>query len=238
MVILVDDQSKEEAVALAERFGLSLQENPPQENHLCLKGSQWSVQGGDFSIKADFNEALKRLSRQRLSAKKDLLARSVGLDKNPGARILDATLGLGKDAFHLAYLGANVVGVERDPVPFILVESALKNAPVDAIKGSIECHFGRTEEFLEEAELQFDALYLDPMFEDIEKKSLPKKEMQFLRSRQREKGGETEIIERALRKGIERIVVKRPLKGSELYPGPKMKLIGKMIRYDIYQLRP
>ena len=237
MNILAHEDHLQEARDLVQRFAFTLQEGDLEKPYLRWSEGQWEFLGLDFSIRVNLAEFFKRLSQQKLSVKKDLLARAVGLDKTPGATVFDATLGLGKDTFHLAYLGASVVATDRDSLPFVLVESALKNFDSSQIKGQVQCHFSDAEDFFSNTTQVFDALYLDPMFEDVEKKSLPKKEMQFLSGSQKENRGYTDLIELALEKGVKRVVVKRPLKGAKLYSEPQITLCGKMIRYDIYQKR-
>src|SRR5690606_8938845 len=60
------------------------------------------------------------------------LAKAVGLKGGENPRVLDATAGLGRDAFVLACLGSVVTLVERSPVVAALLEDGLLRAESDA----------------------------------------------------------------------------------------------------------
>ena len=54
--------------------------------------------------------------------------RAIGVDR--GVRtVVDATAGLGRDAFALAAVGASVTLIERDPVLAALLDDAIARAP-------------------------------------------------------------------------------------------------------------
>ena len=59
------------------------------------------------------------------------LPKAVGLKKGNTPDIIDATAGLGRDAFLLASLGANVTLIERSKQMHALLDSALKHALMD-----------------------------------------------------------------------------------------------------------
>ncbi len=56
------------------------------------------------------------------------IAKAVGLNKGSTPRILDATAGLGRDAFVFASLGCHVQMIERNPVVAALLEDGLERA--------------------------------------------------------------------------------------------------------------
>ncbi|MCU7835093.1 MAG: class I SAM-dependent methyltransferase [gamma proteobacterium symbiont of Taylorina sp.] len=59
------------------------------------------------------------------------IAKAVGLNKTANLTILDATAGMGKDAFVFASLGAQVILMERSPVAAALLNDALNRAALD-----------------------------------------------------------------------------------------------------------
>ena len=70
-----------------------------------------------------------QLCRQRLSGGKgQAIAKAVGMNKGVRPHVLDATAGLGGDAFVLATLGCEVTMIERSPIAFSLLEDGLKRA--------------------------------------------------------------------------------------------------------------
>ncbi|HJL23737.1 MAG TPA: class I SAM-dependent methyltransferase, partial [Polyangiaceae bacterium LLY-WYZ-15_(1-7)] len=78
----------------------------------------------------------------------------------PARRVVDGTAGLGQDAMHLADAGREVVAIEASPVVYSLLEAALPRLAPD-----VALRFGGAEAEL--AELEADAVYLDPMFRRV-----------------------------------------------------------------------
>ena len=60
------------------------------------------------------------------------IAKAVGLKAGVQLHVIDATAGLGRDAFVLASLGCNVDMVERSPIAAALLEDGLERAALDA----------------------------------------------------------------------------------------------------------
>src|SRR5580765_3087707 len=60
--------------------------------------------------------------------KKEAIVKAIGIKKNYFPNILDATAGLGKDAFILSALGCQVCMVERNPIISALLDDGLKRA--------------------------------------------------------------------------------------------------------------
>ena len=83
------------------------------------------------------------------------------LDADAGARVLDATLGLGHDAWVMAAAGHDVEAVEvRAPLLYFTLEGLRGHAPTAARRIRGRC--GRFETVV--AHERFDHVYLDPMF--------------------------------------------------------------------------
>jgi len=174
------------------------------------------------------------------------IARAVGLKtyKLP-LTILDATAGLGRDAFVLASLGCKMCLVERSPILAALLqdglERALQSPEVAPIIRSMQfilqdAHFilaGLTSETAP------DVVYLDPMFPTKEKKSksaLTKMEMRIIRDMVGEDFDAALLLPLALAKARKRVVVKRPKVAPPLVPEPAPSFVvpGKSNRYDVY----
>ncbi|NHW59468.1 class I SAM-dependent methyltransferase, partial [Escherichia coli] len=62
----------------------------------------------------------------------EAVAKAVGIKKDYLPDVVDATAGLGRDAFVLASIGCKVRMVERHPVVAALLEDGLKRAYLDA----------------------------------------------------------------------------------------------------------
>ena len=132
---------------------------------------------------------------------------------NPGAKVLDCTLGLASDALVASYAvggAGKVVGVEASPLLAFTVARGLQqyrsgNAEVDAAMRRIKVVHARADDYLMNVPPDsFDAVYFDPMFRFGVKTSA---NMKPLRPLAYEKEVNAEIIELAL-KAAPRVVIK------------------------------
>lgn len=178
--------------------------------------------------------------RSRVRAgRRQLLARAAGLHRKPDARVLDATGGLGRDAYTLAALGAQVTLVERQPLTVELLRDAQRRARLSPdpawvaaadrvlIIGSDALDVGRGQG-------PFDAVYLDPMYPDDGKSALPHKDMQLLRELAGDDLDALQLFEHALHLAP-RVAVKRPAKAPWISARkPDAVLEGTQARFDIY----
>ncbi|MBY0316698.1 MAG: class I SAM-dependent methyltransferase [Bdellovibrionales bacterium] len=195
--------------------------------HLC------KVDSTERGLSVDFVADAGNYLKQKLSAKNDLLAKAVGLKK--GLRICDLTLGLGKDAFKLNFLGATIHGVEIHPWMFALVQDALTRAQGKGNTRHFSIENRDALDFVENSGEEFDIYYIDPMF-NHKRTALPKKEMQYLAevSPLEDEAHFGKIIH-TLKQHQRKIVVKRADKAPHLAGlEPKRSVSGKLIRFDIY----
>ncbi|MGE0709779.1 MAG: class I SAM-dependent methyltransferase [Planctomycetota bacterium] len=100
-----------------------------------------------------------------------LLRAVAPLDEDPPETIVDATLGLAKDAIHMAgILGARVIGLERVRLLVCLAEDGLARLAAEGAawsKGAarVEPHEADAREWLAaQPARSVDVVYLDPMF--------------------------------------------------------------------------
>ena len=77
-------------------------------------------------------------------------------------------------------------------------------------------------------------IYLDPMFPQKKKSSLPRKEMVLFRSLVGDDTDSEELLQIALKTAKERVVVKRPLKSAPILKEPQHSFEGNSVRYDLY----
>lgn len=182
--------------------------------------------------------AAEQRSRIR-SGKRQPLARAVGLHLKPAACVLDATGGLGRDAFTLAALGAQVVLAERQPLVVELLRDAQRRARLSPDPTTVDAAdrlriVGSDALEVNAAQGPFDAAYLDPMYPDDGKSALPQKEMQLLR----ELAGDdldADALFMHVRGLAPRVAVKRPLKAPWLAGArPDAVLEGTQARFDLY----
>lgn len=178
--------------------------------------------------------------RSRIRAgRRQLLARAVGLHLKRDATVLDATGGLGRDAFTLAALGASLVLVERHPLIVELLRDAQRRARLspDALIAEAADRLrivGSDALDVNEAQGPFDAVYLDPMYPDDGKSALPQKEMQMLRDLAGDDLDAAALLAH-VRTLAPRVAVKRPSKAVWLGEAqPNMHLEGTQARFDLY----
>ena len=191
-------------------------------------------------VRVDFSSAaIQRRARDALAGQHLLRAAGDGID------VLDATAGLGRDAFLLASAGKRVLMLERHPLVHALLADGMRRASADpelaaVMEGMRLC---QADFHNWDAARQFDLVYLDPMFPQPDKRARGKKEMVFLR-RLLEAGepdseqaaAETAgLLQRALRFARGRVVVKRPPRESWLDGSkPDFSYRGRLSRFDVY----
>jgi 16S rRNA (guanine1516-N2)-methyltransferase len=160
----------------------------------------------------------------------------------PGVRpfVLDATAGLGRDAFVLASLGCQTAMIERQPLIAALLEDGLSRAKGDEDVGPIISQMrllvGNAIALMQAWEGEApQVIYLDPMFPHRDKSALVKKEMRLFRPLVGDDLDAPALLEAALALATHRVVVKRPRKAPIINgPKPSYALDGKSSRYDIY----
>ena len=197
-------------------------------------------------ICADWTTA--EIRRRIAGGKRQLLGKAVGLARLAQPRVLDATAGLGRDAFVLASLGAQVTLVERNATVAALLADARLRAladPVTAAAAARTAIVGADARNLLAlppsavagglAGERFDVIYLDPMYPDRGKSALAKKELQLLRELAGPDDDAAELLEPALANARRRVVVKRPLRAPPLARRePSLAFAGSQARFDVY----
>lgn len=191
------------------------------------------------AVYVDFVEG--KAAHRRNTRGAEGIARAVGVKSGRTPAVLDATAGLGRDAFVLASLGCAVTMCERNPVVWALLEDGLKRAMEDVDTSEIVAHMtllcGNALEWLEKFEpgqLERQVVYLDPMYPPKIKTALPKKEMRLFHSLVGQDADASQVLERALSLHCARAVVKRPMYAEPLLDRPHTRLEGKNVRWDIY----
>jgi 16S rRNA (guanine1516-N2)-methyltransferase len=166
------------------------------------------------------------------SVYKEILAKAVGIKTGLRPRILDLTGGLLGDSLLLLAMGCEVMAVERHPAVAFLVKSALENA-THPLLSRFKFFYGDASTLLEKRP-QTEVIFFDPMFEDANQKSLPKKEMRIFRSMIGEDTDAAEVFKRALEIRPTRLVIKRPRLSMALGVETPLQYVGKATRYDVY----
>jgi len=234
-----------EAQALAERLGLSF--GPAlDEPALALRlGPRLELlQLGPAApgpVYVDFVEGVMGHRRRFGGGRGQLVAKAVGVKKDKIPTVIDATAGLGRDAFVLAKLGCQMQMIERSSVVAELLADGMRRAEQDdevheiiARMSLVVADASHYLVGLTEVERP-DVVYVDPMHPQRTKAAMVKKEMQLFRALVGADEDDAALLQAALTAARKRVVVKRPRK-SEVIPGPKPSLVyeGKSTRFDVY----
>jgi len=163
----------------------------------------------------------------------------VGFDHGRTPSVVDATAGLGRDAFLLASLGAKVTLVERSPKIHDLLQDGLLRATQDGgnareAAARITLHLGDAITLL--PKLAPEVVLVDPMHPPRTKSALVKKEMRLLREIVGTDEDALNLMQVALDTAAKRVVLKWPLRAPAMVglAPPSHQIRGKTTRYDVF----
>ena len=167
------------------------------------------------------------------------LPKAVGMKGGQSPTIIDATAGLGRDAFLLASLGSQVTLIERSDIIHELLAAGMNVARQAGgqhkdIMDRMTLIHGDSITLL--PHMQADVVLVDPMHPPRQKSALVKAEMRAIRNIVGSDEDQQLLIETALAMATKRVVLKWPAKAApltELRPASH-QIIGKSIRYDVF----
>jgi len=177
--------------------------------------------------RVDFTDAALHY-RLGNSGKQQGLAKAVGLNKHKPMHVLDATVGLGRDAFILASMGCQLTMLEQSTIVYSLLADGLlraealgdeelqriiKNMSLQQVKAQ-----DWFTEIMQNKQPRPDVIYLDPMFPPRSKTASVKKDIGLLQEILGFDEDCETLVELAKNCARHRVVVKKPGKK----PGKKM----------------
>jgi 16S rRNA (guanine1516-N2)-methyltransferase len=169
------------------------------------------------------------------------LLKATGFSKGRDLTVIDATAGLGRDAFLLASLGANVTLLERSAEVHHLLKNALETAraagpELAKVVSRMTLIHGDAKDILHA--LHGDVVMVDPMHPPRKKAALVKQEMRLLRQLVGTDPDALELMNAALASNCKRVVLKWPLRADamERLRKPSYQIIGKTVRYDVFAM--
>lgn len=239
--------TQREAARLVAQTGLALVHvsDPAFEILLAVTSDRLELRfpqpGGSRPMFVDFVDG--RHGYARGVHRFGMLFNAIGFQNGP-MTVLDATAGLGRAAFRLAYHGCRVTAIERSPILFALLADGLERAVRvpqirDRLGGRLLVHLADTNAFLASlapADAP-DVVYLDPMFPTTKKSALVKVEMRILRRLIGDDLDAGTLFDAARAVARQRVVVKRFSHTPPLAPNPSHSHSDGGTRYDVY-LRP
>jgi len=223
----------------------SLDVHPAGGLTLAHDAGGWSLQdqeGALGPLRVDFASGALTYRRARGKDRQQGLGRAAGRPV-PGEvpTLIDATGGLGTDAFVLAHLGWQVTLLERSPVLVTLLADGVargrRDAGVSAICQRMRVLHREARAFLEglAPHERPQVVYLDPMYPTDPRSALPGREMQYLRRLLGDTPPDPELLPVACRAARQRVVVKRPATApplSAVAPSHAIRMGGT--RFDVY----
>ena len=230
------------AAAWAARLQLPLDGDADFALQLGRDGLQFAELGPNAAgpIRVDFIGGAVAHRRLFGGGKGQMIAKAVGIQAGVRPVVVDATAGLGRDAFVLARLGCALTLIERQPLIAALLEDGLWRAQGDREVGPIVARMplrcGNAIDLLRAWDGEPpQVIYLDPMFPHRDKSAQVKKEMRLFRPLAGDDDDAPQLLAAALALATHRVVVKRPRKAPGIAGvAPGYALEGKSSRFDIY----
>lgn len=169
------------------------------------------------------------------------LARAVGMKRGGCPTIVDATAGLGRDAFLLASLGAEVTLIERSAEMAALLEEGLargREAGGDVAEAISRMQLIHGDARLILPTLTPEIVLVDPMHPPRKSSALVKKQMRQIRAIVGEDPDAIELMTVALECATKRVVLKWPARAAPLegIRAPSHQIMGKSTRYDVFMI--
>ena len=240
----------QKAAELAKKLGLEYIPMPAERSSECilaytpegLKLLQAPIASDRFVtlLFVDFVHGKNGFRRVKDGSTKQAIARAAGIKPGYRPAVFDCTAGLGGDAFVLAGLGCRVNMCERSPIISALLADGLDRALQDPTTAEIVRHrmqlvVGDAKDFLVRNSEGYATIYLDPMYPHRRSSALNSQAMRTLRTLVGDDEDCGTVLETALQKAQNRVVVKRPRSAPTLTKTvPSHVIAMKNSRFDIY----
>ncbi len=191
-----------------------------------------------YPLKSILRRAASIYRKQHGGGRKEPIVKAVGLKGNEQWHVVDATPGLGRDAFVLVSVGCHVTMIERSPIVAALLEDGIRRLQIDYpdLASRMTLQHGNSAEVMQYFDGEdVNAIYLDPMFPHKKKSALVKKEMRLFQQLLGHDPDADALLPPALKLATHRVVVKRP-NSADVLAGhkPSMAIESKKHRFDVY----
>ena len=195
-----------------------------------------------MSMRADFIRGAQGYRNARQGHHREAIARACGIRRDHCPWIVDATAGLGRDAFVLATAGASVTLLERSAVVHALLVDGLQRATAGGAADRTARMHPRHADAAEWLARGFGdeppaVIYLDPMYSG-RSRAAAGKELALLQALLAPTTDEQALLRRARATALDRVVVKRHRHAHPLADQPPdYHLPGRSTRFDVYRTR-
>lgn len=198
---------------------------------LCHAGEQ-----PERGLWVDFNSA--DIQRRIAAGRHSALARALGLHKRFGIKVFDATCGLGRESAVLAGLGCTLTAVERHSALYALLADGVRRMDIQPPAWWVnwqDLHHANGRDWLQHDATTdaFDAIYIDPMFDNTRRKARPQRAMQWLEELVGVDDDAQQLLAAARDSAKRRVVVKSHARAAPL-ARPDHQIAGKAMRFDVY----
>lgn len=239
------DADTDLAKAISDKWGFSYTENnlPPADGfylqvHNNVLGLSDASEKKVLPVEVDFASPASLYRKQHGGGRKEPIVKAVGLKGNEQWHVVDATPGLGRDAFVLVSVGCHVTMIERSPIVAALLEDGIRRLQIDYpdLASRMTLQHGNSAEVMQYFEGEdVNSIYLDPMFPHKKKSALVKKEMRLFQQLLGHDPDADALLPPALKLATHRVVVKRP-NSADVLAGykPSMAIESKKHRFDVY----
>jgi len=231
--------------SIADKYSLTKINKGDIDSRLCFSniGSFLSLEknfsGVLVKLVVDFSSGKMKYRLEKGGGKQQPMARAIGATKNSNLQVLDATAGLGVDAFVMASFGCQLTMLEQSFVVYELLLDGLQRASDDVQVSHIVNRMNlintNSVDYLKTTKEKFDVIYLDPMYPHRKKSAKVKKDMQILQYLLSEQNDGDLLFTQACLSDVKRVVVKRPLQADPLCAkSPTHSIFSKKTRFDVY----
>lgn len=169
------------------------------------------------------------------------LPKAIGMKSGNTPSVVDATAGLGRDAFLLASLGSEVTLIERSDEMHRLLAEGMERAraaggEVAEVISRMTLLHGDAKELLKD--MSPDVVLVDPMHPPRKNSALVKKEMRLIREIVGTDEDSVDLMRVALACARKRVVLKWPQKADPMegIRAPSHQITGKSTRYDVFMI--
>lgn len=251
------ESDKTLALTISKKWGFSIEEKPVEGFYLQVSHDVLGLADANekktLPVVVDFASPASLYRKAHGGGRKEPIVKAVGLkgDVLKGAdhkstdlkntapwHVLDATPGLGRDAFVLVSVGCKVTMIERSPIVAALLEDGIRRLQqrFPELAERLALQHGNSADVMQYWNGEnVDAIYLDPMFPHKKKSALVKKEMRLFQQLLGHDPDADALLAPALALASSRVVVKRP-NSAEVLAGknPSMAIESKKHRFDVY----
>ena len=208
-ILLKKGGDKALAESFANKIGAEISNTEGDGLTVLFDSKGVSLTGYKLSYQGDFDGMLRRVTEGRLLH--EMLVKATKTDiENPIA--IDATAGMGEDAFLIAANGYDVTLHEQNPVIALLLKDAIRRAKRQPVLKDIvnRMHVveGDSVEILSNRLDPVDLIYLDPMFPGRQKSGLIGKKLQLIQKMEAPCSEEDALFDAAIKASPSKIIVK------------------------------